>query len=251
MEAVKRFTPVFRAVKRFTPAALATAAMFCGLFANFNCRSVTFDTPVGDRTLYASPFAYRTVASVEFQDDLYLYNTCRSYRNLRNDFGFDYEIDSKTKVVRAFAIMATVTGLIGMILSYVVPFLKTVTAQMWQGIGVLLMMSCLFQGLSMMIMSSSICLDNPAVAFLKELYPVFGSTLPDECEIGVGFKTNIAATALFFVAGTFALCISPPHDDESNPVTWGGTNGSPEGEDNAPTMPEEEQAPNADGGESK
>ena len=83
--------------KSFAPAIFATTAFVLGFVANFYCEAVRFplDTPVGELAIHAGAWSYRTIASVEYQNETYYFNVCRSYKFL-DDLNFDYSIDGKT-----------------------------------------------------------------------------------------------------------------------------------------------------------
>jgi hypothetical protein len=203
------------------------------------CETVAFELPNGDLTLFANAWSYRTIATAEFNGEKYIFNVCKSYRFIESDFGFDYSVDAKTNTVKAFAIIAVIIGALAICIAYLLPCTKNASPTMWKGMGLVLIATSFFQGITMLILRSSICFDNPLVQYLNEDFPRVGERFPESCEISSGFKQNIASVVLWFVAGAVTLAVSPPDGSLLSPVDM-----SPGEEDKTPAE-EVETSPEA------
>merc|ERR1712203_432648 len=95
---------------------------------------------------------------------------------------FDYTVDAKTNVVRAFAILATIVGAIAGVASAMVTCSNNPNPAMWKLAGFLFMAASAFQGITLMILQSSICLDNPLIQYMKDT-SVFTRRFSNECEV--------------------------------------------------------------------
>jgi hypothetical protein len=159
-----------------------------------------------DNDLYAGAFAYRTKRSYRVNGDVYVRDVCESYDYLEDQYDFDYDVDSKWKTVKAFAIMTPIIGGIVMICSCFACCVPSVSPSLWKLAGMLFILMSLFQGLTLLIIRSNVCNDNPARNFLTEVStPVFGEVFPEQCDLSSGFKLAISAVVFFFVAGVMAL----------------------------------------------
>jgi hypothetical protein len=203
--------------KIFIPAFLGTVAAVCGTAANLYCQSVSFPQSTSDGSLDVSPFYYRTKDIVEVFDEQWVVTTCRNYRYLDRELGFDYDLDSKAKTVRAFAIMTPVIGGLGLVYAYLAPCLQTSPAK-WKAMMPIFLIACLFQGITLLILESSICTNNPVVQYLEEENPVVAETLQEGCEKGTGYILNIIGVVFWFLAGISFLVIPAPSSDGREPV---------------------------------
>ena len=74
----------------------------------------------------------------------------------------------------------------------------------------------ILQGLNLLILNSTICLENPFLKLLDELTHntklglnnELCDTFVDRCEIDIGFKCGIASTILWFVTGILIYSVS-------------------------------------------
>lgn len=73
-----------------------------------------------------------------------------------------------------------------------------------------------FQGITLLVQSSSICTDNPAIQILKVNYADFAETLPPQCELAIGFWLNVASVALWASAEfLYTFAFPPPQQEEA------------------------------------
>jgi hypothetical protein len=196
-----------RRVKNFTPIALAAVAAVLGAAGNMDCETVAFpQTYGGDAVLMVGPQSYHTFVD-DGTEDIVVYKLCKNYRSLTEEFGFEYDVDARTKMVVVFSIMTAV--LAGMsIFYYLAPCVKN-TDNEWAQMRAVFFGLCLFQGLTLLILSSSICLDNPVLQYLESEKPSVRETLSDECEPALGFKLSVVSVVLWFAAGASTFVVSP------------------------------------------
>lgn len=206
----------------FLPSIFAVGAIILGTGANFYCETIKFPQVPGnnDLTLYAGPWTYRTTESVEWNDSTFAYQTCRSYENL----GYDYTADAETKTVWSFSIMTPIFGGILIVGACLGPVCGS-SASRWKCMGALFLLLSIFQGITLLVESSSICYDNPAIQYLEVNNPDLAQTLPETCEWAIGFKVNIASVILWILAGVCALVFPPPlvireHPHQEQTVTY-------------------------------
>jgi hypothetical protein len=188
---------------------LATVAAVIGTAGNLYCETVSFPQKVGGGTLYAGVFNYRTRDYVAVNDDIWVYTTCNSYNTLDKELGFDYFIDSKTKTTMAFAIMAPVIGGICLVFAYIAPCFTTSPAR-WKTLGTIFLLVSILQGITLIILESSICLSNPVLQYLETESPNVRETFPDECERTIGFNLGISAVVFWFLAGVSMYVLPAP-----------------------------------------
>ena len=223
------------------PAIIATMALVLSMVSQFYCDSVKFpvDDPISDLILHAGPWNYQTRASVDYQNETYYVSVCASYNYLEEE----YTVDAKTKTVRAFGILAFLVGMKGITIGYCVPCANHPTnhKQMWKTMGNIFILSCLFQGITLLLLRSSICLDNPVIQYVTDLadnnetptQPQF----PDECERSSGYNNSIAATCLWFGAGVLALRTPPPKESTLQPHDMNDPNSEDDGFDHGSAPP--------------
>lgn len=191
----------------FLSSFVATCALILGTGSNLYCESIQFTQIEGNNNLvlYAGQSNYRTKDSYKWNDQAFASQSCRSYDSL----GFDYIVDAKTKTVWSFAIIAPIFGVLLLFGSCFGAFVGS-RASRWKCMGMLFIFVSFLQGLTLLIESSSICYDNPAIQYLEANNPDLANTMPAKCEWAVGFKANIVAIVLWIVAGTCALVLPPP-----------------------------------------
>lgn len=94
--------------------------------------------------------------------------------------------------------------------------------------GMMYMLCCLFQGLTLLFLTSNACNNNGMVGLtasaLTNLPADFSGEFPSTCAMASGGKATIAATVLWFAAALAALYVDPPISDpitvESQNVTY-------------------------------
>lgn len=201
----------------YVPGILAFIAAVIGTAGNIYCETVQF-TQQQDTTepliLYGGVFTYRTndVSNTPFVSDF----SCKSYGNLEDSSGFEYDIDAKTRATMAFSIITPILGGLAVVLACVGPCC-TIPAPKWKAMGAIFILSSIFQGITLLVLESSICLDNPALQYMESLDANLRDTFPDTCEWYTGFYLNIVAVVLWFLAGVAAMVLPAPHVDPRQP----------------------------------
>jgi hypothetical protein len=187
----------------------AAIALLCGAPANLYCETFSF-TDENDSTnkVYVGVFGYRTKKKIEVGDKTFIQSYCANYDELTDDFGYKYDVDSKWKTTKAFAIMSVTLGGIFLILGCIAPCCALSPGK-WMFLGIMFILTCLFQGLTLLSLDSNICLDNPAANFLEERRFV-GLEFPEECDWEAGFRLNIASVAMWFAAAVTVFMLPPP-----------------------------------------
>lgn len=174
------------------------------------CETVVFD-PLAGESLYASPWYYRSKNEVQINGQTFVRTSCLSYKYIKDDLGFSYSIDAKTRTVMAFSIMTPIFGGLALVGACLAPCLG-IGESRWRLIGVVFILMSVFQGITLLVQSSSICNDNPFLQFLAANYPdeLESSNFPEECSWALGYKMAITSVALWFVAGVCCYVIPVP-----------------------------------------
>mmetsp|Transcript_33064 Transcript_33064/g.78133 ORF Transcript_33064/g.78133 Transcript_33064/m.78133 type:complete len:285 (+) Transcript_33064:373-1227(+) len=212
--------------------AFGISALILGCLQNFDCTTVTFpqlNTTIGTQGSFMSgPFQYKFVdirypVTKNMSNDestMEIWEVCRGYSstgkdlklvNLEGDWTDEFNED--VKVVRAMAIVAATLGALTMLIICSAPNCGVACMLQWKCYGFMFILTSVFQGLSLLIFGSSLCLDNPMLELLDETQQLFGelrSTFGTSCEIGLGAKYGIASTVLWFLAGVLVCCRAPP-----------------------------------------
>jgi hypothetical protein len=194
----------------FFPIAMATAALLLGGSGNISCRTVKFPPKDGgDATIDASSFGYRTKGFITTDDAVYVYDACQSYTVLEEDIGFDYETDRKMEAIQNLTIAIMVIGGLMVIASCVTPCFP-LGKMAWKMIGVTFIVMSILQGCTLLVLESSVCLNNPLLQYLEAERPEIRDNYADECEWGVGFKLGITAVVFWFLAGVSTFLLPAP-----------------------------------------
>jgi hypothetical protein len=99
----------------------------------------------------------------------------------------------------------------------------------WKIFGITFLVMSILQGVSLLVLESSVCLDSPVLQWLEAELPRVRERYGDECEWGLGFRLGITAVVFWFVAGVLMFVIPAPEKPGLNPA------------EGAPATPSEEQ----------
>jgi len=116
------------------------------------------------------------------------------------------EVDAYLKTVRAFSIIAPIIGGILTVGLWLAPCFYRFSAGTWSCLAVMFIVVLpLFQGLTFLIYSSSLCTDNSVLAAsgVSEYYS-------SECQWDEGSSTNAASVVLYFLTGIVMLLNGHP-----------------------------------------
>ncbi|CAJ1949709.1 unnamed protein product [Cylindrotheca closterium] len=213
-------------LKLYIPGILAFLAAIFGTAGNLYCETVQFiqenNQDGGDPlVIYAGMWTFRTnendSISARASDPLSSEQVCHPYQGLVAA-GFDYDTDATTRFVMAFAILTPVIGGLALFLACAGPCCNVTTSR-WRAMGGIFLLCGAFQGLTLVVMQSSICKDNPVLQYYEEYNPELLNTFPSsrECQGYMGYHLSIAAVALWILAGIAALVLPSPHVDGRQP----------------------------------
>lgn len=186
----------------FIPATLGTVALFLSLIGSFMCRFVSIFDNASQQDVYTGIWLKTTLYQLQSSQtgEWSLYKGCGSYPS-------GVPLDAKWKSAMAFSILAVVIGafaLFGVYFSACLPM----TASRWRMVAFALVIASLFQGLTLLFLSSNACGSDRS--FFEEEYPFLD--LADGCGMSWGANMCIAATTLWFVAGVTACKIKSPSE---------------------------------------
>ena len=181
---------------------------------------------VGPEYIDASLFAYRTKGFFEpiWDDEIWIVEVCRNYGDIE-DAGFEFEMDSKAEAVRNIAISIAVIGSVFLCWTCSV-FCFPPDRRLWWLCGFSYLILSMLQGITLLVLESSICLNNPIMQLLEAEYPEIASAYDSECDWSMGFRASISATVFWFLAGVAVFVIPSP----AYPSTFGGPDGQPAAE---------------------
>lgn len=193
-------------VSSLLPGLCAAVAFILSIFGGVYCKFLSFASSGGTPiTLYFGIWYYQgwSVVDNNVQGTVIL-ETCNNYPD-------GTSIDSKWKSARAFSMMALIIGGVVTFWALLAGCLYPSRGHYRTG-GILYMLCCLFMGLSLLLLDSNACHNNPFLADLQ----AESITFPSSCAMAAGAKCAIAATVMWFVAGVAALKAEPP---QRSPIT--------------------------------
>lgn len=131
----------------------------------------------------------------------------------------DYQYyDSKWITSKAFSIIVAIVGTFALLFGMWSTCLSP-SENAWRIIGPIFILMCLFQGLTLLYLSSNAC-DGESMN--QRIEEDIGITFDDNCSLSTGANMCISSTALWFVAGAVGCCISKysaaPPDEAENDV---------------------------------
>jgi hypothetical protein len=205
------------------PIILGTLALWVGAFGNFGCQTVEFPSTgsaqAGPLIIDAGIFGYQTkgYAGTDSEGTIWVVDVCRSYSDIEDDFGFPYDVDRKMDAIQIIVIAIVAVGGIMLIGSCVALCAPCHQPMLWKLYGLSFLVMSILQGITMLVLKSSVCLDNPVLQYLEAVNPIRRENYPDECEWGMGFRMMITATVFWFVAGAATLVIPAPQEESLGP----------------------------------
>jgi hypothetical protein len=173
--------------------------------ANISCSAVSFYSSVsGGTTMQFGVYLRRGMHAWEYGDELYISKTCINYD------GDDMNPDAKWKTAKGFAILAIVFGSI-------LPCVSCFMPKLDKPIGACILLVCLFQGLTLLLLDSNLCKNNNVIIDLNDRIPdTFPEDkFPSECSRDWGYNSNIACVVFWFLTGVLMIAL-PTSDDASH-----------------------------------
>lgn len=219
----------------FIPGMIAAFAFIVSLFAGVYCHFISFmsneggDNPI---TLNFGIWYYQgwSVVNSNIQGTVIL-ETCYNYPE-------GTSFDSNWKSAMAFSIITLVMG-------GVVTFWTLLAGcfypskKAFQAGGLIYLLCCLFQGLTLLFLDSNACHNNPLMSGLQAQIPNSRLTFPSSCSMAAGAKCAIAGTVLWFVAAIAALKLDPPERSPNTQETQDVAYTRYTGTDTTPLISEE------------
>jgi len=208
-------------LKPFIPFIIAIAAIILGTAPSLTCETIQFTQVEGndDMILLAGALSFRARGGDEnnplLMEDivstafLYAPRICQNYRSLKKDSDFKYTVDSETRTVWAFAILTPLLGG-ALIIKAFFAAICAGSSKGWKYMGFGFLLTSIFQGLTLLIETSSLCFDNPALQYLETTNEDLASTFPESCDWGMGFYLQIAAVVLWALAGFTTVLMKEP-----------------------------------------
>lgn len=196
--------PTFASV---LPGIIAACAFLTSMFAGLYCKFISFTSTSGGNnpiTLYFGIWYYQgwSVVDTAVQGTVVL-ETCYNYPD-----GTDF--DAPWKSAKAFS---TMTLIIGGLVTFWVLFLACFFPSKMvfnKAGGLVFLICCLFQGLSILFLNSNACHDNALLESLNAQLPNVDLTFQSSCSMGPGAKCAIAGTVLWFVAAVLSMRAGAP-----------------------------------------
>jgi hypothetical protein len=145
---------------------------------------------------------------VSSSGEVYVFEMCYKYPE-----GTIYDVHWKS--TKAFNMIALIIGGIVAILTLAAGCAHH-SKKMFQIFGMLYMVCCLFTGLLLLLLNSNACKNNLNVAVFEQTFPLLNLTFPDTCTMGVGAKTTISTTVLWFVAAIAVCMLGPTLPSDGN-----------------------------------
>jgi hypothetical protein len=185
-------------------------ATYCNFFTFTSNKTITVQGVTDAVTLEYGIWYYQGWSSlVSSSGEVCVFETCYKYPE-----GTIY--DANWKSTKAFNTIALIIGGIMVILTLAAGCAHH-SKKMFQIFGMLYKVCCLFTGLLLLLLNSNACDNNLNVAVFKQTFPLLNLTFPDTCTMGVGAKTTISRTVLWFVAAITVYMSDPtPPSDGDN-----------------------------------
>ncbi len=120
---------------------LAVVALLAGSFGILGCRTMEIPSLQTDASISIGAWSYRTQNYAVVGNEIWVIDTCRSYKFLDKDLGVPFDLDTKSKAVMAFSILATMFGSLAVMLSCFATCGGGVSASTWKVTGTLLLFS--------------------------------------------------------------------------------------------------------------
>lgn len=215
-------------LQSLVPFVFALAALILGTAPSFYCETlkITQEDGNADLVLLAGPYTYKlsdggdsgwsnygsfaTGSSGLFGG----YGECQRYGALERNTGFKYEADHATRTVWAFSILTPLLGILlaaKAVSAATCPgFFGLANKGSWKCLGYSLVATSVLQGLTLLSQASSLCDNNPFFQYLDYTGSELTGTFPATCEWATGYSLQIAAVALWALAGGSTFLIDEP-----------------------------------------
>lgn len=177
---------------------LAATAFLLNWASAFGCNFVSFTSTAGFTQPVSVNFgiwSYQFWTIATSVGGSVIFETCHKYPA-------DVAIDSDWRAARAFSILAIIFGGLYLFTNLIMGCIAPVRAAS-RTEGPAFLCASIFQGLSLLLLNSSVCNDNTLLKQLQndaEDMGNLGMNFQDTCSMATGGKCAIAATVIYFAA---------------------------------------------------
>mmetsp|Transcript_19801 Transcript_19801/g.35948 ORF Transcript_19801/g.35948 Transcript_19801/m.35948 type:complete len:223 (+) Transcript_19801:409-1077(+) len=186
-----------------------TVSVILSFLANISCSAVSFYSPLrnGIKMEFGVFMRKGIVLWEDWNGNPVMSKTCFNYDG---DF---MDPDAKWKTAKAFAIIAIVLGTL-------LPCVGCCMPKFEKPIGACLLLVCLFQGLTLLILESNLCKNNAVIDLFNAVIPdeAADKRFPTECSRDWGYNCNIACVIFWFISGMLMIAL-PASDKSESPET--------------------------------
>mmetsp|Transcript_14789 Transcript_14789/g.41878 ORF Transcript_14789/g.41878 Transcript_14789/m.41878 type:complete len:257 (+) Transcript_14789:136-906(+) len=217
---------------QFLPALLGGIAIVIGTAANLHCQTVSISQLDDDGKIYSGVFHFTTKNFDEvYKRQAWCPTDCESYNNFKDDTGFDFDVNAFWRTTKAFAVIGPIVGGIALFGAVIVPCFQSAFSGrkkwMWFATVLGLAFAGVCQGLTLLILKSSVCENNPILEYLEDGKPDLRTTFADEpeCQWEAGLRMGIAATVFWCLAAIYGILRPantkfPPRPVQTQTITY-------------------------------
>jgi hypothetical protein len=181
-----------------------TVSVILSFLANISCSAVSFYSPMsGGINLQFGVYLRKSADVWGYDgDEFKIYKTCINYD------GDNMNPDAKWNTAKAFTIFAIVFGSL-------LPCVSCAMPNLYKPIGACMLLVCLFQGLTLLLLDSNLCKNNNVINTINNEIPNENADrrFTTECSRDWGYNSNIACVVFWFL--TAVLMIALPTSDNA------------------------------------
>ncbi|KAL7545325.1 hypothetical protein ACHAWF_010653, partial [Thalassiosira exigua] len=204
---------------------VAAAAFLLCWASEFGCTFVSFTSTSGFTEpvpVHFGIWSYQFWSVATSPGGSVVFETCHRYPS-------SVEVDAHWKAARAFSTLALVVGGIflfkNLISGCVAPLRRASHTE-----APAFLFACLCQGLSLLLLRSTMCRDNPLLAQLTKQAEALGNArmdFPETCSLAAGANCAVAAVVLWFFASLLAsMAVVAERKEEASNGEGGGGRGT-------------------------
>jgi hypothetical protein len=140
---------------------VATTALVFGSSGNLKCRRTVEFPKTGSgkcpATIDAGVFGYQTKSYYRTEDAAWVADVCRSYTDIKYDFGFPYTVDRKMEAIQNIVIAIVAVGGFMLIGACVAPCFAC-HPMLWKLYGLSFLVMSILQGATLLVLAEVECL---------------------------------------------------------------------------------------------
>ena len=189
----------------------AVVAFFLAWMGTLGCQFIQFDLKTTSN--YTTKDTINVHFGIWYRQSVELYNYTQSggggYYQVSTCTGYsdDFDTDTSWVAARAFSTLVLILGGIALLIRLVTCCCCMIDKQsenVPRVNGIIYLLVTLFQGLTLLILSSKLCQNNDDITKMENSNVIIYS-FPDKCNLSRGAKCIISATVLWFFAGILSL----------------------------------------------